>query len=257
MKVQIENVSFSYDQQPTLKNIDLTVEPGTLLALVGPNGSGKSTLLNLISGLLKPSQGHIYLDAVPLEQFKPQQLSQKLAALEQEHPVSFDFTVQEVIQWGRIPHRSRFSPWTDHDEHIARNVMQTTKTMSLAQRSIRDLSGGERQRAFIAMALAQEPQLLLLDEPTAHLDLKHQFEILELARQLTQQGMTLIMAIHDLHLAAQYADQMAILNEGELVQHGPPTSVLTEETIKAVWNISSKIVHKNGAFYIFPRHLQP
>jgi len=253
MKLQIENISFSYDEKPTLKQINFEIESGTLLALVGPNGSGKSTLLKLISGILKTQQGQIALDEIPLQQLRPQQLAQKLAALEQEHPVSFDFTVQEVIQWGRIPHRSRFSPWTEHDETITQNVMQTTNTMSLAQRSIRDLSGGERQRVFIAMALAQEPQLLLLDEPTAHLDLKHQYEILELTRQLTQQGMTLIMAIHDLHLAAQYADQMVILNDGELVRQGPPKSILDKEIIKSVWHISSEVVQKNGALFIFPR----
>lgn len=253
MRVHIEDVSFSYNNQPTLEDISLDIEPGTLLALVGPNGSGKTTLLNLISGLIRPRKGRIDLDGTPLDQFKPQALARKVAALEQEHPVGFDFTVQEVIQWGRIPHRGRFSRWTSHDAKVVQETMNTTHTAHLWQRSIQALSGGERQRVFLAMALAQEPQLLLLDEPTSHLDLKHQVEILALARQLTQGGLTVVMAIHDLNLAANYADQVAILHQGKLVKQGPPKTTLTEGVIASVWEVATEILKKENEIYIFPQ----
>lgn len=253
MIVNVKNVSFAYNGTPALKAIGLEIKSGEILALVGPNGSGKTTLLKMISGVLTPDDGAVYLDMQSLVELHPRQIAQRLAALEQEHHVGFDFTVREVVAWGRIPHRSRLSRWQDQDEQAVQKALAATGTTSFADRLIDSLSGGERQRIFIAMALAQQPKILLLDEPTAHLDLKYQVEILELVQRLSQRGLTVIIALHDLNLAARYADRIALIAQGKLVADGSPQTVLTESNIRSIWGIAVNIIRDGLGCVIVPK----
>ena len=237
MKITINGLSFSYNGEPLLAGIDLTVSEGEILAIVGPNGSGKTTLLRNISGSLSPESGAVYLDMKRLPELSITELARYLAVVEQEREVGFDFTVREIVALGRLPHRGRFARETKTDKEWIERAMELTNVTPFAERSIRELSGGEKQRVFLAMALAQNPRVLLLDEPTTYLDINHQIQIMEIVRQQAAAGLTVLMAIHDLNLAAQYADRVAILHQGRLLAVGRPADVLTEANIKQAFQV--------------------
>lgn len=232
MEITVDGLKFSYNGSPLLDGIDLTVPKGEVLAIVGPNGSGKTTLLKNISGILSPEVGSVYLDMTRLPELSITELARYLAVVEQEREIGFDFTVREVVALGRIPHRGRFARETSADKQWIRRAMELANVAPFAERSIRELSGGEKQRVFLAMALAQNPRVLLLDEPTTYLDINHQLQIMEIVRQQAAAGLTVLMAIHDLNLAAQYADRVTILHRGRLLAIGRPADVLTEANIK-------------------------
>lgn len=252
MRVSIENVNFAYNGKPTLSDVDLEIYPGEILTVLGPNGSGKSTLLKTISGVLAPQRGAIYLGDDDVARLSLKDLAQRIAALEQEHGLGFDFTVRELVEWGRIPYRGRLSRWRESDEWAVQAAIEATCLDNLADRSVHELSGGEAQRAFLALALAQEPAVLLLDEPTAHLDLRYQVEILDLVRSLADAGLTVVVAIHDLNLALRYADRVAVLDEGHLVASGPSREVLTESLIGDVWQVNVRIRDEAEGLWIQP-----
>lgn len=254
-KIVIDGAAFAYDSDgvPALEEVSLEIERGELLALVGPNGSGKSTLLKLISGVLRAERGAVHLDLQEIENLSPGEVARKLAALEQERHVGFDFTVREIVEWGRHPHRGRLDPWRERDERAVGRALRLMGLEAFAGRLISELSGGERQRVFLAMALAQEPEVLLLDEPTAHLDLKYQLEILGLVRRLVDEdGLTVIAALHDLNWAARYADRAAVLSQGRLVACGPPHEVFTPELVREVWGVEVRVVRQEGAPWLIP-----
>jgi len=232
MKITVNGLKFSYNGAPLLDRIDLTVSEGEILAIVGPNGSGKTTLLRNISGVLSPETGAVYLDMKRLTELPIMELARHLAVVEQEREIGFDFAVGEVVALGRLPHRSRFARQTNTDKQWIERAMKLTNVAAFADRSIRELSGGEKQRVFLAMALAQNPRVLLLDEPTAYLDINYQLQIMKIVRQQAADGLTVLMAIHDLNLAAQYADRVAILHQGQLLAIGKSVDVLTEANIK-------------------------
>jgi iron complex transport system ATP-binding protein len=250
MKLSIASLHFAYNGQEVLQGIELEVEAGEFLALIGPNGSGKSTLLRQISGILKPNQGAVYLDMNEVAQLKPSELARHLAVLEQEHGVGFDFTVRELVSWGRLPHRKRFSRWGSSDEAAVARALSVTGIETLADRPVSQLSGGERQLAFLAMTLAQEPKVLLLDEPTAHLDINYQLAIMGLIRDQVRRGVTVIAAIHDLNLAARYADRVAALSHGRIVALGPIQEVFTEELIHSVWGVKVRVLRDQGNLWV-------
>ena len=232
MEITVEGLKFSYNGSPLLDGIDLIVTGGEVLVIVGPNGSGKTTLLRNISGILSPEVGSVYLDMTRLPELSITELARYLAVVEQEREIGFDFTVREVVALGRLPHRGRFARETRTDREWIGRAMELTNVAPFAERSIRELSGGEKQRVFLAMALAQNPRVLLLDEPTTYLDINHQIQIMDIVRQQAAAGLTVLMAIHDLNLAAQYADRVAILHRGRLLAVGKPADVLTEANIK-------------------------
>ena len=241
MKISLQNLGFAYDSQPVLGAITLELGDGEILALVGPNGSGKSTLLRNIAGILRPTRGAIYLDfkeaRLPLARLTPRELARLLGAVEQERHVGFDFTVRELVELGRLPHLGRLERLGPKDHEAVQRAMELTHLEEFADRPISTLSGGERQRAFLAIALAQEPKALLLDEPTAHLDINYQLEIMEIIRERANAGLTVIMALHDLNLAAHYADRMALLHRGRILALGRPEEVLTPERIKEAFGV--------------------
>lgn len=232
----VDNVSFAYASRSVLEDVSFHIRGGDFVGIIGPNGSGKSTLLKNMSRVLAPQGGAIYLAEEDLEKIPRGRLARKIAVVPQETAVNFAFTVEEVVLMGRTPHLGRFQWEGPEDHRIAREAMEATGILPLAQRPITTLSGGERQRAIIAQALAQQPRVLLLDEPTSHLDISHQVEIFELLRVLSQrEQVTVIANLHDLNLAAQYCDYLILLSEGRVFALGSPAKVLTPENVEAVY----------------------
>jgi len=242
INLSLNQVSFSYSGTPVLHHIELAVEEGEMVALLGPNGSGKTTLIKLMSGVLKPSQGEINLDGSVLGRMKRREVAQRVAVVPQQFSMPFAFTLREVVLLGRTPFLKAFSDEGERDRRVVEQAIALIGIEELEQRFFNELSGGERQKAILAMALAQEPKLLLLDEPTAHLDINHQVEILDLVKSLNrEQGITVIGAMHDLNLAALYFGRLILLKEGRIFVDGTPEQVLTEDTIKEVFSASVQV----------------
>jgi len=240
--LQIKQVGFSYLNGSVLSNINLTIKAGEMVGLLGPNGSGKTTLLKLASGILPPGQGEIWLDGHRTTQWRRQEMARNIAVVPQHFHIPFAFTVNEVVALGRIPFARPFAGETRQDKQVIAHAMQITGIQELASRRFDELSGGERQKVILAMALAQQPRLLLLDEPTVHLDITHQIEILELVRELNaEQKITIVTAIHDLNLASLYFDRLILLKEGQIKADGTPAQVLTAASIKEVFSASVSV----------------
>ena len=236
------NLDFAYHDGFSLKDINLSLEKGDLVALIGPNGAGKTTLLKLLSHLLRPRRGQIKLAERDLESFSRRELARYLAVVPQGLVVPFSFTAWEMAMMGRTPYARPFFTNGAEDERVVREKMEMTNTLSLAQRLYGELSGGEQQRVIIAMALAQEPQILLIDEPIVHLDINHQIEILELIKRLNRDStLTVLATMHDLNLAALYFDRLILLDEGCIVAEGSPDQVLIKETIEEVFRARVEI----------------
>jgi len=242
--VSLSEVSFSYSNNtPVLHHIDLVVEKGEAVALLGPNGSGKTTLIKLLSGVLHPIEGEISLDGSILNKLKRREVAQQVAVVPQQFNMPFAFTVREMVLLGRTPFLSAFSNEEEGDHGVVQQAIELIGLEELKGRFFNELSGGERQKTILAMALAQEPKLLLLDEPTAHLDINHQVEILDLVKNLNlEQGVTIIGAMHDLNMAALYFDRLILLKEGRIFVDGTPKEVLTRETIKEVFSASVQVM---------------
>ncbi len=229
--IDIDGVTVSFGNATVLDDVSLAVEPGTFLGLVGPNGAGKTTLLRTVSGALDPDGGTVSLDDDRLDKLGSKAASRRVAVVPQDTTVSFGFTARDVVAMGRTPHRGRFEPSTRTDRQAVDDALARVDAEHLADRRIDELSGGERQTVTIARALAQETPILLLDEPTASLDVNHQVETLELVADLVADGKTVVAAIHDLSLAARYCDELALLADGDIVATGLPESVLTRDRL--------------------------
>jgi len=242
LKLEVDGVEFYYDSCKALDEISFQVGEGEFIGLVGPNGSGKTTLLKVIDRLLKPRSGVVYLDCRKISEMSWKELAREIAMVPQNTQLDFNFTVFDVVMMGRHPYLGRFSIEGELDEEKVKCWMKLTNTLHLAERSIKEISGGERQRVLIARALAQEPRVLLLDEPTANLDICYQIEIMSLLRSLVKKlRLTIICAIHDLNLAAKYSDRIILLNGGRIRKIGKPEEVLTRETLKEVFGVEAKI----------------
>jgi iron complex transport system ATP-binding protein len=233
----IDNISFSYlPEIPTLRNVTFTVQRGEFLTLVGPNGSGKSTLLKLLDRIYLPTEGKILLEGKALPSYSRTELARRIAFVPQERETQFPFTVEEIVLMGRTPHAGSRLFESSEDRDIARKVMDLMDISHLADHAIANLSGGERQRTFIARALAQQAPVVLLDEPTAYLDIAHQVEIFRILRSLsTDSGLTMVSVSHDLNLAAMHSDRIAMLQAGTLAALGTPDAVLTADQIRTVF----------------------
>ncbi|SCY91650.1 ABC transporter ATP-binding protein [Rhizobium sp. NFACC06-2] len=242
-RLHCDKITVGYAGAPVLKDVDLTIPDGKITALIGANGSGKSTLLRTLARVIQPSSGTVYLDGRPIGTMAARTIAQSLALLPQS-PVSPDgLTVRQLCRFGRHPHKGILSRPSRHDEEIVEQALASTGLLDLAERELDRLSGGQRQRAWIAMALAQETPLLLLDEPTTYLDIAHQLEILDLLRRLNRdEGRTIVMVVHDLNHAAQYADHLVAVADGVIFATGSPSTLLTPALIKAVFGVEALVI---------------
>ncbi|NDJ78461.1 MAG: heme ABC transporter ATP-binding protein [Chloroflexi bacterium] len=235
------SVSYARDGNDILRDASLTIAPGELVGLIGPNGAGKSTLLKVVSGLWSGAQGDIRLLEKPLSRYSPREIARVIAQVPQITTLDFPFTVQQVVLMGRNPHLSRFQLETAQDRGIVERALERTQTGELAHRLIGTLSGGERQRVLLARALTQQPRLLLLDEPTANLDIQHQIAIFELVTGLIcEDNLGAVAAIHDLELAARFCDRLVLLHQGTVLAQGAPADVLTAAHIRAAYGVEAQ-----------------
>jgi len=234
--LSVRNVSAGYGPTDVLQNVTVKIDAGQFTGLIGPNGSGKTTMLRVLSGVLPPSRGEVFFQDTNLHGIGKRQLAKTMAFLSQDLGLDFSFTVRDVTLMGRYPHLSRIGRETREDLRIAEQAMAIADVSHLADRLITATSSGERQRAFIAMCLAQQPKVLLLDEPTSHLDITHQLSILDLIRKLNRRtGITVVAVFHDLNLAAEYCDKLLVLGDGRLQAMGRPSDVITSEMILRVY----------------------
>lgn len=252
--LDIENVVFNYDNGPVLNDLTISIESGEMVGILGPNGSGKTTLIKLISGVLRPKQGKVRFDNTDLAKISRKSAAQQIAVVPQEFDVPFAFTAAEVIMLGRTPFHSLFDTENGKDREIIERVIGTCGIAEIAERRFNELSGGEKQKVILATALAQEPRLLLMDEPTVHLDIAHQVEILEQVRNLNRiSGITVIAAMHDLNLAAMYFDRLIFLKQGKILADGTPSEVLTEGNIRETFDTGVRVAEDpaTGTPHIF------
>ncbi len=255
-RLEARDLRLTYGRRVAIAGVDLTIAPGECVALAGPNGSGKSTLLRGLARLMRPSGGVVLLGGRALAQWPPRALARRLAILPQSPQSSDDLTVEQLVSLGRHPHQGLLGLPTAADRQAVATALALTDLTHLADRPLRALSGGERQRAWIALTLAQEPQLLLLDEPTAYLDLAHALAVLELVRRLNRErGLTVVMALHDLSQAARFADRVLMLHAGRVVADGPPAAVITPATIARVFGVEAEVVRAGGLPVVVPLRL--
>ncbi len=236
-------LSAGYGDTVILNGLDLTVLPGKITVIVGANACGKSTLLRTMSRLISPRQGQVLLDGKSIHQAPSRELARRMGLLPQSPIAPEGITVADLVSRGRHPHQGMFSRWTRKDDEAVAAALEATRTTALAERPVDELSGGQRQRVWIAMALAQQTEILLLDEPTTFLDISHQIEVLDLLTDLNSaRGTTIVMVLHDLNLAARYADCLVAMAEGRLHVSGKPEDVLTEENVRQVFGLESRII---------------
>lgn len=236
--VHIENLGFTYDKNTIIEDMCFDVPAGSFLAIAGPNGAGKTTLLNLICGILKPQSGQVTIDSVPIKNYSSKNLARKIAVVRQEFVPSFDFTVRETVSMARTPYMGILGFESDEDKDIVAQALEITETMHLASRPLGQISSGERQRVFIARALAQSTPVILLDEPTSFLDIRHQVEIYDLLKKAQLENNKTIIAItHDINLTMQYSEKTLLLCPDKKYHIGATSEVLTKDRIEQAFGV--------------------
>lgn len=247
-----QGLFYEVEAETLLDRVDLHADRGQLVGLIGPNGAGKSTLLRAISGILRYQGGTVCLDGTDLNAISAKDVAARLALVPQIAPYTHGFTALELVLMGRYPHLGPFQIEGSEDDRIAKDAMRLTEIERFAGRTLDTLSGGERQRVFVSRALAQQPRVLLLDEPTSNLDVFHQLKVLDLVRQLVDDGLTAVAAIHDLHMAARYCDRLVLLSKGRVIADGPPEDVLSPEIIESAFGVKSAVYRDpvNGSLAI-------
>lgn len=238
MKVNVENLSFCYENQPILAGIDLDIKEKAFVGIIGPNGSGKSTLLKNIYRALRPDQGVILLDNKNIESMSFKESSQRMAVVTQEMDISFDFTVEDMVRMGRTPYKRLFESDTIDDENHVLQSLEQVGMLAYRNRNFSQLSGGEKQRVLLARALCQDTRLVLLDEPTNHLDIYYQLQLFDLISQL---DITVVAAIHDLNIACMYCDTLYVLKDGQIYAKGTTEEIMTSQLIKNVFSVDSLV----------------
>jgi iron complex transport system ATP-binding protein len=251
VKLKVKDVEFSYASVPVLKNICIELAESEVLGVVGPNGAGKSTLIRCIDGILAPQKGSILLDGRDINEMHLMELAKRMGYIPQSTPQVFPATVFDTVLMGRRPHLSWRS--SDKDAEMVLDMLQMLNIEEFAMRDINELSGGQQQKVFIARALTQEPDVLLLDEPTSNLDIRHQLEVMDIIKNIViEKQLSAIMAIHDLNLASRYSDRILMMNGGSIFAEGKPSSVLTPENIRRVYGVEAEVKNNNGRPYIVP-----
>ena len=253
--LEVEALRFAYDGPFVLDGLDLHVERGELVGIIGPNGCGKTTLLRLISGTLEPAAGAIHLFGQRLDDLPRRRRACMVSVVPQEARVVFDFTVREIVLMGRSPHLGLLGIESEDDRHIAEESLRATDTAYLGDARLAELSGGEKQRVLVARALAQQAPLMLLDEPTAYLDIRHRLDLYRLVERLrAERSLTVVVVSHDIHLAARFCPRLVMLHRGRVAADGPPAQVITRENLRRVYEADVRILEDpvSGAPLVVP-----
>ncbi len=242
-----DNISFSYVRDKAfIENLNINIPKGKITTILGPNGSGKSTLLSILSTYNKPSKGDVFIGDKNLKTLKTKEVAKLIATVHQHNESPEDLDVKTLISYGRVPHHKHCTNQKDEDEKIINWAISSTNLDDIKDKKVMSLSGGQRQRAFIAMALAQKTDILLLDEPTTYLDIFHQIEVLDLVKKLNEEyKMTIVMVLHDINQAIKYSDNIVIMKDGKIIEEGKPENVINEKTIKTVYNVEGVICNVN------------
>ncbi|HWM72488.1 MAG TPA: ABC transporter ATP-binding protein [Nocardioides sp.] len=241
--LETRDLRLAYDGDPVVHDLTLAVPPGRVSVIVGANGCGKSTLLRGIGRLLRPQAGSVLLDGDDIARLAPRAVARVLGLLPQQPLAPEGISVSDLVGRGRHPHQGVFRRWSPEDDRIVARALSVTGTADLAGRRVEELSGGQRQRVWIAMALAQQPEILLLDEPTTFLDVAHQIDLLDLLGGLNaERGTTIVMVLHDLNLAVRYADHLVVMGGGRVLKSGDPRTVLTEELVREAFGLEARII---------------
>lgn len=249
MKIEIAKLEFSYDSTPVLEDVNLKLKTGETLAIIGPNASGKTTLLKCINRILKPQKGSIMLNGEEIENFEREVLARKMGYVPQSKNKSFPTTVFDMVLMGRKPHGG-WKP-SENDLEVTSKIIDKLGLKDIAMRNTGEISGGQRQKVIVARALAQKPEVLLLDEPTSSLDLRHQLEVLDVVKKQTTNGISVVMAMHDLNLAARYSNKFLMLDNGKIFAAGGK-EVLTPKNIEIVYGVKVTMTEKSGRPMIIP-----
>ncbi|MEO1062813.1 MAG: ABC transporter ATP-binding protein [Actinomycetota bacterium] len=241
--MRAEQVRLAYDDEIVIDRLDLAIPDGQITAIVGPNACGKSTLLRALARLLTPSTGQVILDGKQIHSLGTREVARRLGLLPQSPIAPDGILVVDLVARGRTPHQRIFQQWSREDERAVRRALEATGTFDLAERPVDELSGGQRQRVWIAMALAQDTELLLLDEPTTFLDISHQMDVLGLVHDLNhQRGRTIVIVLHDLNLASRYAHHMVMMRGGDIVAAGQPTDIITDTSVHEVFGLRCTVI---------------
>ncbi|WP_318372224.1 iron-enterobactin ABC transporter ATP-binding protein [Enterobacter sp.] len=236
-------LTLGYGKKIVAEGLNVTIPDGHFTAIIGPNGCGKSTLLRTLSRLMTPTEGHVFLDGEQIQRFNSKEVARRIGLLAQNATTPGDITVQELVARGRYPHQPLFTRWRKEDDAAVNRAMHATGIADLALQSVDTLSGGQRQRAWIAMVLAQETKIMLLDEPTTWLDISYQIDVLELLSELNrEQGYTLAAVLHDLNQACRYSTHLIALRDGKIVAQGAPKEIVTAELIDAIYGLRCIII---------------
>jgi iron complex transport system ATP-binding protein len=240
----VKDLSFKYKERPVLEDVDLEIRRGEVIGILGPNGCGKTTLLKLLNRNLHPQEGKVLLEGTDLEGMSKRKIARHIAVVPQSNEIRFAFTVRDIVSMGRMPFLDRFQGESAEDMRIVDEAMERTNIKEFADRAINTMSGGERQRVIIARALAQRPEVILLDEPTLHLDINHQFEVLDLVHELSRkEGLTVVIVSHDLPMVVRYCDRIVLIHDHRVHAIGPPEEVLTRENMRTVFNIEAVLTY--------------
>jgi len=254
-KIKVENLSHSYGHEKVLNNISINIENDHFITVVGPNGSGKTTLIKKLLRNFKLTKKTIFLDNKDVVDYKSKEFAKKIAAVQQNTNINYDFSVEDIVLMGRTPYIERFKSETHKDYEIVERVLKETDLYELKDRSFLELSGGEKQRVIIARALAQEPEILILDEPINHLDIKHKVKIMKLMKKLSvEKGIVIITILHDLNFSLKYSDYCILLKNGEIYDDGHPNDVLTQKNISDVYDVDIEVLeyNKNEKLIVLP-----
>ena len=255
MAVDVEDLSFAYNGGPVLHDVSFRLAPGEMAALIGPNGAGKTTLMACVNGLLRDYDGEIGIGGRDARSLRPREIARSIGAVPQEFQIPFAYRVREIVALGRAPYLGRFGSLSEADERAVDRALEATHVETLQGREYNALSGGERQRVVIALALAQEPRILLLDEPTAHLDLAHRIELLQLVAGISREhGVTVLAALHDIDLAAGCFPRLLVLSAGRIVADGPPRDVVNSALLQRVFDVDARVMEDpvTGARRVLP-----
>ena len=242
-RLEARQADIGYGGDPIIPQIDAAIPEGEFTVIVGPNGCGKSTLLRAFARMLKPEAGEILLDRDPIGSYKPKEVARRLSLLPQSPVAPEGIIVEDLVGRGRYPHQGVLRQWSKQDQEAVDDAMRRARVTELADRFVHELSGGQRQRVWVALVLAQQSPIVLLDEPTTYLDITHQVEVLNLARDMQREGLTVVAVLHELTLAFRYATNLIMMKEGKIVAEGPVEEIVTAELIEQVYGLPCQIIH--------------